>query len=389
MEEFNLEIFDEEGRPVEARVVLVCTDMSGERQEIAGVSDRHGGVCLEVPSMARLEVVFVQAEGFWTLHATEVEDFQTLKLSRLPELDEPAWWLRSLGVDTADADRGSGVTVGVVDAEYCPGPGLEGIGPDDEAERPEEEPGHWLHGEMICRILRDRQPTARAFFSVAPGVDVIFADATGEEGGIDPSLAISAIYKLVAAQSVDVINLSWGESEELTGLRTAIGYARDMGVTVVAACGNDPAEPQPLYPARSPDCIGVGAFGCPGWAPTDTSAGWYDETAKRSRGNLPGFGRIFAWSDCSNGSGMDTIGPGVGILVRRNESEVSYDLSGTSFAAPMVAGALAIALAKDKQYLNMPRTSARTTYARRVLETMCRQTGLPHDREGLGVPTVP
>jgi subtilisin family serine protease len=390
-EELNFEVVDHQGKPVRANVHVVCRDMGGETFEVDGTSGPDGGVTLSVPPMSRLEYVVVQAEGFWTFHSKEAEDFETLRLIRLPELDRAAWWLQALGIDATDTGRGYGIKVAVIDADFRLGAGLDDVSGGEEAAVAGDTQSwgqSWGHGEMVCRILCDRQPSSMAYFSAAPGADVVFADATGKEGGVDPAMAISAILKLVSQDEVDVISLSWGDREELAGLRNVIKFASDMGVTIVAASGNDASEPQPLFPARSPNCIGVGAFGSCGWGPTGTMAGWYDNQERKELGKVPDFGPIFAWSDCTFGNGIDAIGPGVGILVQRDNS-VSFDLSGTSFAAPLVAGALAIALSKDKQYLSLPRTSARTKYARRAFQAICRPTGLPPSREGFGVPIIP
>jgi subtilisin family serine protease len=388
--ELNLEVVDDEEKPVAANVHLVCRDMQGEAYEVDGESGPDGGVSLEVPAMSKLEYVVAQREGFWTFHSPDVEDFSSLQLQRLPELDEPAWWLRALGIDTGDADRGCGIRIAVVDADFRFGAGLEEVkGWTEDGSRDEQSWGqNWGHGEMVCRILCDRQSTSSAYFSAAPGADVVFVDAAGKEGGVDPAIAISAIYKLITEDDVHLINLSWGDSEETMGLKSLINVASSMGVTIVAASGNEASEPRPLYPARSPGCIGVGAFGRRDWAPPNTMAGSYDTSDRGKQGKVPGFGPIFAWSECSFGEGMDALGPGVGILVQR-ENSVSFDLSGTSFAVPLVVGALAIALSQDKQYVTLPNTSARTKHARDAFVAMCRRTGLPRRMEGLGVPVVP
>lgn len=389
-DEINFEIVDDAGGPVRANVHVVCRDLRGEIFERDGTSGADGGVTLNIPSMSKLEYVVVQAEGYWTYHSEEAEDFETLALQPLPELDRPAWWLRALGIDAADVRRGAGIKVGVVDADFRSGAGLEEVSGGEEAEGDDQDWGQsWGHGEMVCRILCDRQPNSVDYFSVAPGADVVFADATGTEGGVDPAEAISAILRLAMHDEVDLISLSWAYRDDIAGLRSVIRVVSDMGVTIVAASGNDASEPQPLFPARMPECIGVGAFGSCGWGPHQTMAQWYDkQTSQGDVGTIPGFGPIFAWSDCTFGNGIDTIGPGVGILVQRNNA-VSFDLSGTSFATPMVAGTLAVALAKDKVYLKLPRTSARTKHARQAFKSLCRPTGLPGSREGLGVPIIP
>ena len=219
-DELNFEIVDHQGKPLRANVHVVCRDLGGQTFEIDGTSGADGGVTLSVPPMSRLEYVVVQAEGFWTFHSDEAEDFETLMLIRLPELDRAAWWLQTLGIDATDTGRGSEIKVAVIDADFRPGAGLEDVSGGEVAGtvgNAQNWGQSWGHGEMVCRILCDRQPSSMAYFSAAPGANVIFADATGDEGGVDPATAISAILKLVSHDDVDIISLSWGDREELAG----------------------------------------------------------------------------------------------------------------------------------------------------------------------------
>jgi subtilisin family serine protease len=368
--------------------------MSGEN-ELDATSDEKGVVSLELPPFAILEYLVVSSRqpGYWALHAESVEDFETLSLQRLPNIDDATWWQKCLRIDTENQNRGDGIKIGVIDSDFRLGAGLEHItvltNDSEESMAISEKDDGWGHAEVICRILSDRDPRA-AFLTLAPGADVVFIDASSESGRIDPARAIAAIYKLAVVEKVDIINLSWGDPLPDEGTRDAISVANELGVTVVAAGGNDPNLTEPCFPARIEECIAVGALGHANWGPRGTVVNWYAERSRLSgrTASIAEIGPVYAWSDGSFGTGLDTIAPGVGILVHRN-GEVSFEVSGTSFAAPMVSGFLAVALARDKDYFTMVASSARTEHVRQAFNAMCHRLGMAKQYQGFGVPVLP
>lgn len=133
---------------------------------------------------------------------------------------------------------------------------------------------------------------------------------------------VEAIYYAVA-NGADIISCSWGDAEDSRVLRDAVAYAYGEGVVLVAAAGNDHSN-VPFYPAGYAEVIGV--------------------TATQSND-----GRSYT----SNfGSWVDVAAPGQGILSLRAAGTsagmpadaFTTQLSGTSMAAPHVAGACALLL---------------------------------------------
>ncbi len=125
-------------------------------------------------------------------------------------------------------------------------------------------------------------------------------------------------------QGADVINLSLGGPGASSVLQAAVNYATAREVVVVSAAGNlaagDPVEPH--YPAACDGVIAVGA--------TDGS------------NNLASFSNYGNW--------VDLVAPGVAITTTASESgpvEAYAQVSGTSFAAPIVAGAALLLRAAD------------------------------------------
>ncbi len=147
---------------------------------------------------------------------------------------------------------------------------------------------------------------------VADATGAIFDDA--EAAGI----------QWAADHGARVINLSLGSDEASSIEQSAIDYAVDKGVLVVAAAGNSGGDGDPpIYPAAYPNVLAVGATDGP------------------NRANFSEYG---SW--------VDVAAPGVDIRSTTPQAGSTYFAggydtgSGTSFAAPLVAGEAALLTAQ-------------------------------------------
>ncbi len=137
--------------------------------------------------------------------------------------------------------------------------------------------------------------------------------------------AVPAIYYAVA-HGADVISMSWGGSDESRAVKDAIAYARRQGVVVVAAAGNEGSD-TPFYPAGYADVVAVAAT----------------ESNDR-RTFLSNYGD---WVDiAAPGSAIVSLKP-VGSASAPGNDTFTTKVSGTSTAAPHVAGACALLLATN------------------------------------------
>lgn len=143
-------------------------------------------------------------------------------------------------------------------------------------------------------------------------------DATGCSG---TGAIASGIVRAVDG-GADVINMSVGSMTDSQLLRDAVAYAVDHDVPIIAAVGNSgDEENQAFYPASYPDVIAVGAS-----TKSDAIAD-YSVTGDAVDIVAPG------------GDGSGTASGDVLVLWERGSVE---PIAGTSFAAPMVAGAVAL-----------------------------------------------
>lgn len=406
--EVSFYVEDASGNPVTARVHFEYTHF-GNREQLERITDSSGCVEFDLPDMAMpLRLVCIPlVPGFWAVNLQSIEDGDPIVLPRLPQFTEAAWWLRCLGIDTSDVGRGSGIKIGVLDWGFSAGHGLDHALILNEfgcVASPRHSDGRWQHGESVCRILSDRSIEAD-LLSVAPGADVFCVDVADGDGRIEPDRAASAIVSLAAHSGVDIVNLSWGSFEcipddtgawaagyntDFQGLADAIHTAVELGVSVVAAAGNDPCGSKSVsFPGVLDDCIAVGAVGLRDWGPESSVSRWFSTHSLEGDciGSCNDVGGLFSWSDSGHGLGLDVVGPGVGVVFQR-DGLPAYDVTGTSFAAPMISGMMAIELAADTHYLALPRDRSRVEYARQKLTSMCRRTGIHPVREGLGVPKL-
>jgi subtilisin family serine protease len=187
------------------------------------------------------------------------------------------------------------------------------------------------HGTMVAGIIAAIANNSLGIAGVAPEVKIMPLKVLTSKGGnwIDLNLAI----RYAANNGADIITMSLGGKSSLlfdTFTQAAINYAYQKGCVIVAAAGND-NNSEPFYPAAYDNVIAVSAIN------------QSDQKAPFS----------------NFGSYIDLCAPGVDILSTFINETYAYG-SGTSFAAPFVAGVAALLLSKHP-YLT-PQEVAETLY---------------------------
>jgi len=212
----------------------------------------------------------------------------------------------------AKAD-GRGLTVGVVDGSAAQSrPALLGVRLVQRAFAPG---GARVtsHATAVASLISG---AAGPFHGAAPGAKLLVADVYGPTAAGGSAQAIASALDWLAQSKAPVVNISLvGPSNLLLGAAVHALVAR--GVIVVAPVGNDGPAAPPLYPAAYPGVVAVTG-------------------ADAARHVLPEAGRAGHVDFAAPGADMAAAGVNGGLVAVR----------GTSFAAPIVAGRLAILQAR-------------------------------------------
>jgi len=165
---------------------------------------------------------------------------------------------------------------------------------------------------------------------VAPGariwaLKVLDGPENGDASGSGKDVQAALDFVHAHAGQIDVVNMSLGSSAS-PSLDAAVERCVQAGVTVVVAAGNDRKDASRYSPARAANAITVAAL---------------DDT---SQPGVADPGDKFA-SFSNHGAVVDIAAPGVNILSTWLRDE-HRNLSGTSMAAPHVAGVAALIKSK-------------------------------------------
>lgn len=241
------------------------------------------------------------------------------------------WYAADLGVDVCRRENidGAGVRVGVVDSglfeghidlaaanilpgtNYCVSEGSAGRGDTGDS---------YGHGTFISGLIAARARDEDGVTGLAPGVELVPLKCFNGKNGSVANIA-AAIYGGVDTYRCQVLNLSFGLTQDSAALRDAVEYAARAGTVLVAACGNintGSSGDDPLnYPAAYPQVIGVGAV---------------DESGA-------------AASFSSRNESVWITAPGSQLWSLSCQSPTDYVLGkGTSYAAAFVTASAALAL---------------------------------------------
>jgi subtilisin family serine protease len=165
---------------------------------------------------------------------------------------------------------------------------------------------------------------------VAPGARLWAVKVLDRSGAGALSDVIAGIdYITEHAKEIDVVNMSFGCKCDSTALNSAVNNAVSAGITFVTAAGNSGEDASTFSPASNPNVIAVGAI-----ADSDGRCG--------GLGPATQYGNDDTFATFSNyGPKVTIAAPGVNILSTYYGSSYTT-LSGTSMAAPYVAGAAAL-----------------------------------------------
>jgi subtilisin family serine protease len=188
------------------------------------------------------------------------------------------------------------------------------------------------HGSHVAGIAAAKNNSI-GVVGVAPGARLWAIKVCDSSGECKISNQIKGIeYAIKHANEIDVLNISI-ENPNSPALNNIISEAVKAGITVVVAAGNYGRDASTTTPANNPNVLTVSAIG-----DSDGKCGGLGSAMKLFDGNVTD--DSFAYFS-NFGQVVKIAAPGVNIFSTYNGSGYAVD-SGTSMAAPYVAGAAAL-----------------------------------------------
>lgn len=364
-----VELRDPAGQPIAGVNVRAMLDWFGTH--VSARSDVAGVATLEVPvTFPRIELIMAEPDHtHWSKYAKgfdRVAAPAALGMTLLPLLPDGFQLMQKYAVH--DPQAGEGVTVGVIDSGVGPHVDLTVVGGACKVsgESPIDFADNGIgHGTHVAGIIAGKLGPS-GLYGVAPACRLMAYRVCPKTGSREraESVDVAAAIEQAITDQCDLVNISLGSLQAMPELPEILEKARNAGIVVFAATGND-GQGELRYPARYSHSISVGALGRDATFPTNTPETFNVGTIRS--------GNEFVASFSNHGTGTDFIGVGVSVLSTYPGDKYAM-MSGTSMATPFITGMAARLLSKTPMLLKMARGPARVDA---IVAMLCKTTRVP------------
>jgi subtilisin family serine protease len=309
------------------QVIIQFTPESTTIERTAYIESIMGTIVNEIPPLNTIIVRLSRnSPRFELLPRTPIivnlEADQTATAAQEPSIpNDPRfgeqWALPVVGLPQAWASvpQGSNVVVAVIDSGICANhPDLQGrlVAGYDFVQKDNDPTDVFGHGCGVAGVIAANANNGLGIAGIAPNVQIMPLRVLDGNGlGNYSNIALAIIYAV--DNGANIINLSLAGSTSSPMMEQAVAYAVSRGVIVIAAAGNFGREGA-FYPAAYPSVIAVGAV----------------DPVTLARSSFSNYG-----------ADVDVYAPGRDILTTNMAGDYEM-VSGTSFAAPIVAGITAL-----------------------------------------------
>ena len=368
------------GIPVQDAEVIAFSNFAA-RTGASGRTDATGQALLSI-APGQIDRIYVYSPtGYWGAYRASVHVSTPYIINLTPVSLTFSDALRSF-YPTSRFMPATGVRVGVIDTGVGPHNDLNLLGGSNTVTGELATDFHDgdKHGTHVAGLIGAQGIQPNGLRGMAPGVELRSYRVFGANSNGASNYAILKAMIYAASDRCDVINLSLGGGPYDAIVAEAIDDARNQGILVLVAAGND-GRKRVNYPAAYPGAIAVSATGIEGTFPTGSLH--EGEVVRPPHSAI--YSRHFI-ADFSNiGPEIAITGLGVGVLSTL-PNNLYGPLSGTSMAAPVIAGAAASMLSQSAAVYGMNRDRNRSNAIERLLQQNCVRQGFGNVYEGFGLP---